>query len=267
MTETQHRTAGRVAILTAAEAFLVAAAVFGIGWGLARLAEKRHARPVQAGKDGIVRLTVRESDWQGNTEFHDVSRFSGYWHCEGDWQIKWLFAAPAAGEYRVQLEATCPQPAAMATVELSVGEQMFRGTVAGTDEPLKWRTIEVARLSLDTAPRTLMIRPASPGPVNIKTVIIRSAAATTAPATAQRLRRNRLALAVRTFAEGASPGPLSAPWRRDEPPAESRSAGRNPLLAFFARDVRLFLPTLAPAVPLGPLALFFLTAAIARPSA
>lgn len=267
MTETQHRSAGRIAITTAAEALLVAAAVFGVGWGLARLADKRHALPVQADKDGVIRLTVRESDWQGNTEFHDVSKFSGYWHCEGDWQLKWLFTAPTAGDYAVTLEATCPIPTATGAVELSVGGQTFRCPIDGTAEPLKWRTAHAARLRLDGEPRTLTLRPASPAPVNIKTVIIRPAVATTAPATAQRLRRDRLALAARTFAEDASPGPLSAPWRRNEPLAKTRSAGRNPLLAFLARDVRLFLSTLAPVVPLGPLALFFLTAAIAPPAA
>lgn len=181
MTKAAQTPSAGGAIKTAAEALLVAAVVFGIGWGATRLAEKRHAMPVKAGEDGTVRLTVRESDWRGNTEFHNVNKFSGYWHCEGDWQLQWLFAAPTPGEYVIELEAACPQAATTATVELSVGEHRFPCTITGTSDPLRWHTTEFARLRLDASPHTLTLKPAADAPINVKTVIIRPAAATTAP--------------------------------------------------------------------------------------
>jgi hypothetical protein len=174
----------RVVLITAIEVLLVAALVFGLGYGGMRWAEARHRRPVRPGGDGSIKLEIRQSDWRGNVSVVEEN-YVGAWHCEGDWELRWRFAATKPGPYDVAIEAACPAEEAGGPIEIAIGEQTLKRVVPDTGGWWKWKTVPVGPMTLDTSPHTLILKPTGPNgraTMNFNKVILRPVGQTARPA-------------------------------------------------------------------------------------
>lgn len=162
-------------VVTAVEVLLVAALVLALGYGGMHWAEARHARPVGPGGDGSIRLEIRQSDWRGSVEVVEAN-YVGAWRCEGDWELRWRFAATTPDRYDVAIEVGCPEKEAGGEVEIVVGEQVLRGVVPDTGSWWQWKPITIGQVSLDTSPHTLVLRPSGPSAsatMNFNNVILK----------------------------------------------------------------------------------------------
>lgn len=178
----------RVVCITTIEVLLVAALVFGLGYGGMRWAEARHSRPVRPGGDGSIKLEIRQSDWRGNVEVVEQN-YIGAWHCAGDWELRWRFAATKPGRYDVAIEAACPAKEAGGPIEIVLGDQVLNRAVPDTGGWWKWKTVPVGQVTLDTSPHTLTLKPAGPNgraTMNFNKVILRPAGPTTRSAATTR---------------------------------------------------------------------------------
>jgi len=172
------------AVKTAAEMLLVAALVFGLGWAGARLAEARHNQPVTAGKNGTIRLEIRQSDWAGNVEFVEIPKYSGFWRCSRDWQVNWLFMPPAAGRYEITVQGRATDAAAAGAFVVVVAEQSLHCILPYAAERTTWPIVRVGQVELDSKPYRLEVRPDGRQPgarLDLKSVTITPAAPATQP--------------------------------------------------------------------------------------
>jgi hypothetical protein len=158
----EHQNVRSTTLKLVGEALLAAALVVGLGLGGMKLAQARHARPIRADASGTVHLTVRDSDWHGQTRFIEIDKYDGAWACEGRWEVTWLLAVDTAGRYRIDVELTCPGPQSGGQFAVDIGGNVLRSTVPDTGGWLNWMTVSLGPVTLEPGSHRLVVRPADP---------------------------------------------------------------------------------------------------------
>lgn len=166
-------------VKTAGEALLVAVLVFALGWGGMKLAEHRQDSGVSAGKDGILSLTPRHSDWHGGASFVEENKYYGFWKCEGQWNVGWRFVIVDRGRYDIQIEANCSADAGEIVVRID--ERDYTLTITPYAKAV---VLPDGPVELGPGIHTLKVSPTdgkASTVVNLRSVTIRPAVAATQP--------------------------------------------------------------------------------------
>ena len=148
----------------AVELPLAACVLFGIIFGLARLAEYRQNLPVRPGRDGTVtldapratlngQLRLFPTDLENQTEDYGneygrelvrerENRKIGNWNSVDDF-AQWQFRLDSPGVYEVSLELAVPDDEAGGKFAVTVGTHALSGTVPSTGGGESWKTVPV----------------------------------------------------------------------------------------------------------------------------
>lgn len=164
---------------TAGEALLVAVLVFALGWGGMKLAEHRQDSGVAAGKDGVIWLSPRHSNWHGGASFVEENKYYGYWKCEGQWDVGWRFQIAERGRYDVQIEANCSADAGEIVVRID--ERDYKLTITPYAKAV---VLPGGPVELGPGTHPIQVSPAearATAVVNLRSITIRPAAASTQP--------------------------------------------------------------------------------------
>lgn len=167
---------GKSALSGVAELVAVITLVFAIGGCGTRLAEAVHRLPVGPAPDHVITLRIAKSDRQGDVTFQEGSGYAGWWHCKGDWAVKWNVAPKSSGQYQVLVRVSCPDRKQVDQIKVDIGDQQLVAAVPQMDAPSQWKDIDLGVVSLEAKPYSLTTQPAASNmsaSLNVKLVILR----------------------------------------------------------------------------------------------
>jgi hypothetical protein len=170
------------AVKFAVELPLAACVLFGIIFGLARLAEYRQNLPIRPGGDGTVtlaaplatlygQLRLFPTDLENQTEEYGneygrelvrerENRKIGEWTSVNDF-AEWKFRLNRPAVYEVSLELAVPDDEAGSKILVTVGKQTVGVVVPATGGPQTWKTVPLFPVHLPAGAHVLAIKPES----------------------------------------------------------------------------------------------------------
>jgi hypothetical protein len=134
---------------------VVVAIVMGIGYGLARVAERKQAasdkpdvRPADVAADGSISLPIRVAVVTGQISRHDLGIAN--WRHPEDF-VLFHFPVEKPGRYEVELTYACGPSSAGSSVQVQVADTNLTFTVADTGGSANYKPFRVGEVTFPDA--------------------------------------------------------------------------------------------------------------------